>query len=229
MIRLISCLAMLLAVVAVGSVQGSPIYLEVEGIPGEVQTEGYEDWIDVAAFGISVSQPATSPSGGGGARSDPEFSLFQVATTQVSKASPKLFEACVKGTIIPSVKLALLRNVGAEVGNAEYVRWELKDATVKTYETSAQVPELAAEIAAFDFEEIRYIYTEYDELGRAKGNVEAEWRRDGELLGFSSEGDVSNFAFETGDPAAVPEPSTFALLSMGAVALLAYARRRRRR
>ncbi len=227
MIRLTSCLAMLLAVVAVGSVQGSPIYLEVEGVPGEVQVAKYEGWIYVAAFGISVSQPAASPTGGGGSR-DPEFSLFRVATTRVSKASPKLFEASLKGTRISSVKLALLRDVGAGVGNAEYVRWELRDVLVMSYETSAEVPELAVENVTFNFAEIRYIYTEYDELGKAQGNVVAEWSRGGELLSFSTEGDVSNFAFETGDPPAVPEPSTFALLSMGAVALLAYGRRRRR-
>ncbi|RMP05581.1 hypothetical protein ALQ31_03184 [Pseudomonas amygdali pv. morsprunorum] len=73
-------------------------YLQIEGIPGETLSEGYENWIELQDFDLSASQTASATAtSAGGATSGRAYLSDLLVRKLVDNATPKLHEACCSG------------------------------------------------------------------------------------------------------------------------------------
>jgi type VI secretion system secreted protein Hcp len=99
-----------------------------------------------------------------------------VVTKALDKASPKLAEAVCRATVFPKVEIHLTRSPGT-AGRQTYYAYELKNVQVTSYHVATTAADsIPVEEVTLNFEEIKATYTEFDELGRSKGNVEYEWK-----------------------------------------------------
>jgi type VI secretion system Hcp family effector len=85
-------------------------YLQIEGIPGETLSEGYESWIELQDFDLSASQTASATStSSGGATSGRAYMSDMLVRKAVDNATPKLHEACCSGKHFKQVSVHLFR------------------------------------------------------------------------------------------------------------------------
>src|SRR4051794_30618388 len=90
-------------------------FLRIDGMPGESLDERHADWIDLLTFSWGVSSsvnPLVTAPGPVAARSTPADFAFVART---SRASPRLFLACARGTKINNVVLEVVKPGPAQV------------------------------------------------------------------------------------------------------------------
>ena len=97
-------------------------------------------------------------------------------TLEYEKASPKLIEAALEGKVIPKLEIEMTSTYGG--ARATYLKYELKNVQVTSYEVSGAASDDAPPTVVIgnNFEEIKVTYTEYDNEGGKKGNVEYNWK-----------------------------------------------------
>ena len=149
------------------------MFIKFEGVDGEVQSGSYRGWCNALSF----SQGQSLPDGGAGTTRQRANVVFEdiVVVKELDKASPKLAEAVCKGTVFPKVEIHLTRSY---TGLVTYYAYELKNVLIVGYRIggSGYSEHVPTEELSLSFEEIKVAYTEFDEQGRAKGNVEYVWR-----------------------------------------------------
>jgi type VI secretion system secreted protein Hcp len=161
---------------AVYSSSGAPtsMYVKFEGLDGEAEDKDHKGWSDILSF----SQGQSLPDGGTGPtrrRGDVVFEDIVVAK-ELDKASPKLAEAVCQGRVFPKVEIHLTASY-ADAGRVTYYAYEFRNVLIASYyiSGSGQGEDVPTEEISFSFEEIKATYTETDETGKAKGNVEYQW------------------------------------------------------
>ncbi len=143
-------------------------FVKYDGIDGESKDANHDTWIDVlnVDWGVTRSDEKKGPSIG-------TFSL----TMEYDKASPKILEAALKGEVIPKLELDLTATYGD--ARATYLKYELTNVMVTSYQTNASGNDEAGPptvVVGNNFEEIKVTYTEFDDTGSSKGNVETEYK-----------------------------------------------------
>lgn len=98
-------------------------------------------------------------------------------TKELDKASPKIAESICKGKVFPKVEIHLTASY-TDAGRVTYFAYELKNVLVTSYNIngSGQSEDVPTENFSLNFEEIKVTYTEADNQGKSKGNVEYEWK-----------------------------------------------------
>jgi type VI secretion system secreted protein Hcp len=81
------------------------IHIKIETIKGESKMKGYEDQIDIDEAKLTARQETTADRGGGLGAGRVKYDTLQLKKV-VDLATPKLFEACSKGTHIPKAELS---------------------------------------------------------------------------------------------------------------------------
>ena len=69
-----------------------PIYMEFKGIPGAVETHGYEKWIELNSFQYGVGRAVSSGAGGNTRESSAPNVSEIVVTKHFDVASAKLYQ-----------------------------------------------------------------------------------------------------------------------------------------
>jgi type VI secretion system Hcp family effector len=107
------------------------IFLKVDTIPGEANDADHTDWVEILEFSHAIANEKIQGSGSpqGQAICGP-----LIATKTVDKATPKLYEACTKGTHLPTATLELLR---ADTGQKAYFQLVMKDVLITSVNPSA--------------------------------------------------------------------------------------------
>ena len=152
-------------------------FLKVDGIDGESTDDAHADEIEVVGYKHKVEQPISgSMSTGGGASSERvNHGLFFV-DKYLDKASPKLAEACCKGTHLKEVVLSLNRAGGDKV---EYMNYKLSSALVASVEPIGDAKggdPLPKERVGFSYGTIERTYTQQKLAdGTGGGKVAAGW------------------------------------------------------
>ena len=150
------------------------MFIKIEDIEGESTDKDHNSWIDVLSFNYGHSRIVSDP--GTGATGDANFQDL-VVVKDVDKSSPKIAEAVVSGKSIPLVEFELVRTF-SDGGRATYFVYELTNVRVTSYSIggSGETEDVPVESFSLNFEEFRYVYTEFDESGTSKGEVEATWK-----------------------------------------------------
>jgi type VI secretion system secreted protein Hcp len=160
-----------------GAVLGSPgsynIFIQITGIEGESTDDAHEDWIEVLSYSHSVSQPASGLATGSRTSGRVEHQDFTI-TKELDKASPKLALYCCNGTHIEEVTIELCY---ADGDKAKFMEYALTDVIVTSVIPSgyAGIEDRPTEQVSLNYGRIQWTYTEYDDTGKPKGNVEAQW------------------------------------------------------
>ena len=151
-------------------------YIKFDGIEGESVDKDHKGWINILSFGQAVHQPGSGATGTARRRGDVILEDISVSKL-LDKASPKIAEAVCKGKVFPKVEIELTASY-TDAGRVTYYRYELKNVLVTSYNVSgaAQSEEVPAEDFSLNFEEIKVTYTENDNAGKKKGNIEYSWK-----------------------------------------------------
>ncbi len=111
------------------------VYMEIEGIKGNVTADGHKEWIGLSSFSYGISRPVSTPAGSTKNREvgAPNISEIQV-TKEMDQASPYLFtESCIgKGK---KVKVHFCRTSQDKLET--YLEYELENAVVSSYSVSS--------------------------------------------------------------------------------------------
>lgn len=147
------------------------IFAKYDGIDGESKDANHGQWIDVISLDWGVRQADGANSRGNRRRGDAIAEDLFLAM-DYDKASPKLQEKCLKGAVIPKLEIELTATYGG--ARATYLRYELKNVLIKSFHTeTAEDPEAPPGVlVANNFESIKVTYSEFDETGSSRGNVE---------------------------------------------------------
>lgn len=151
-------------------------FAKYDGIDGEATDPNHDKWIDV----LSIDWGAHKP--GGGATGQSRRRGAAVAedmriTIEYEKAAPKLLEKLNRGEVIPKLEIELTATYGG--ARATYLKYELKNVQVTSYDVNASGNDEAGPptvVISNNFEELKVTYTEFDNEGSSRGNVETTWK-----------------------------------------------------
>ena len=150
-------------------------FVKFDGVDGESKDKGHADWCDLVNF----SHGYVKSGGGTGSkrrRGDVQISDFNLRV-DIDKAAPKLGEAALSGKVFPKVEIHVTASY-TDAGRVTFYAYELKNVQIAHYQVGGDtdgdgIPEIAMSL---NFEEIKVTYTECDNEGKSKGNVEMTWK-----------------------------------------------------
>lgn len=151
------------------------IFAKYDGIDGESKDANHERWIDVLSLDWGIHRPAAGATGQSRRRGDAVVDDL-VLTMGYDKSSPKLLEKGLQGGVVPKLEIELTATFGGSRGT--YLRYELENVLVSSYQVSASGDDESGPptvVVANSFEQIEVTYTEFDDTGSTRGNVEASW------------------------------------------------------
>jgi type VI secretion system secreted protein Hcp len=147
-------------------------FLKLDGIEGESTDKKHKGEIDIDSFSFGVANSGSWSSGGGGGVGKATFQDIHF-TSRTDKSAPKLKQACASGKHIPKAVL-VCRKAGGE--QEEYMKWELGDVTVTSYQLGGhQGDVLPVQQFALGYGKIELEYKPQTEKGTLGGSVKAGW------------------------------------------------------
>jgi type VI secretion system secreted protein Hcp len=111
------------------------IYINIDGIKGNVTTSGYEEWVEVDSLQWGTGRAIMTETGRVSDRegSTPTFSEISL-TKDMDKSSPYIFTESVAGASKP-VEIHILRTEAG--GTAPYVQYDLENCLISSYSVSS--------------------------------------------------------------------------------------------
>jgi len=152
------------------------VFVKIDGIPGESLDDQHQEWIEVLRFEHALEQPASATaSSSGGATAERVNHKPYVFVHQIDKASPKLAEACCKGTHIKEVIFEFFRAGGDKT---KYYEVKLEQVLVSKVEPTgaAEAEGFPSERVSLSYGKIVWNYIQQKRSdGTGGGNVETGW------------------------------------------------------
>ena len=149
-------------------------YLKIGDIPGESQASGHEEEIEIHDISWAIFRPVEDATGSTRTRSSAVVEDLMVIK-ELDKSTPKLMEACANGKVFPEIVITFRKDSGE--AHLDYLKITLTNVQVTSYDIGASgQSEVPASSASFNYEELKVTYTEFDDKGASKGNVEATWK-----------------------------------------------------
>jgi len=172
----IGAVTLLLILVGSSSDAEGAAYIKIGDIKGEALDKDHTAWSDMMSFSqtIRLQDDVTLSPGETRRRGDVILEDI-VVVKELDKASPKLAEAILQGTVFPKVEIHLTASY-TDAGKVTYFTYELKNVMVTSYSISGTGDTIPMEEFSLNFEEIKVTYTENDSAGKSKGNVEYSWK-----------------------------------------------------
>jgi type VI secretion system secreted protein Hcp len=135
------------------------IYLNVEGLQGDVTAAGHEGWIECDSMQWGVGRAITTPTGSSQERESSAPSVSEVSIVKImDKCTPKLFEQACVGTS-KLVKIDLVQT-GEQLDT--YMAYELENSLISSYSVSTGGDARPMENISFNFTKVMMKYTPYD-------------------------------------------------------------------
>lgn len=131
-----------------------PIYMQYEGIQGDVTEQRHENWHEAFSFSWGESHPVSTSSGGGGGSGRVSMSDLNVMMRS-GKGSPQFMYACASGTFLPAVQMEVVLPSAGEPG-VVYQRWTLTNVMITSYQVSGSGGEAPTESLSLNFTKVKY-------------------------------------------------------------------------
>ena len=153
----------------------SDIFMKIGDIKGESVDDKHKDEIDVLSFSWGVTQSGTMAFGGGGGAGKAQFSDFNF-TSNVSKASPKLFLACASGEHIKDATLSVRRGGELSANREDYLVIKMNDVIISSYQSGGSGGgDRPTDQISMAFAKIEYSYRPQKADGSLESPVTAGW------------------------------------------------------
>ncbi|MGB5398105.1 MAG: type VI secretion system tube protein Hcp [Gammaproteobacteria bacterium] len=152
------------------------IFVKFDGIDGESRDDRHRDWSDVLSVSEGLVRPDSGAVGSTRTRGAARYEDI-VISKELDKASVKLRESLALGRVIPKVEIEVTATYGG--ARTTYFKYEMKNVIITSFQMNASGNDTAGppvESVALNFEEIKVTYTEIDDDGSVKGNVEFIYR-----------------------------------------------------
>lgn len=147
------------------------LYLQLDGIPGDSQVEGHQNWIQLHSLQFGEGGPSSSaPSGSGAPTAKGTMSAITVTTT-FGVASPRLFQATLSGRRIPTATIQAVR-----LGDSPttYLELKLQDVTV-TGDSVSSGGDVPSESVSLAFGRVTYTFWPQQADGSLGDPIIATW------------------------------------------------------
>ncbi|HEX2047947.1 MAG TPA: type VI secretion system tube protein Hcp [Acidimicrobiales bacterium] len=132
------------------------MFLKLDGIEGESKDAKHKGELDIESFSFGASNPGSTSGGTGGGAGQVSMNDFSF-TTQVSKASPKLFLACASGQHLKTAVLSVRKAGGQQ---QDFLKVTLSDVTVSGYhEAASEASDVLADHVTMGFAKIQVSYS----------------------------------------------------------------------
>lgn len=144
------------------------IFLKLGGVtppPGLTRAKGFEEWVELLAFGWSASSRQVGAQAQRAARA-PEFGAVTLRRT-VDVFSRDIIEHAVTGRIV-TVEVHITRTEDRTGGHLAFSNWRFERAFVADYTLGAAPPELGTETFSLHFTKLRYEHFHADNTGRVR-------------------------------------------------------------
>ena len=150
-------------------------FLQIDGIPGECTDDGHQNWIELTSFTHSMEQPtsATGSSSGGATAERVNIDPF-VITHLMDKSSPKLYDACCTGKVLPKAVVQMHRAGGSKMMYAEVTMKQVVISAVQYGGASGD--DFPSETISLTAASYVWKYNQQDKAsGSSLGTVSAGW------------------------------------------------------
>lgn len=151
----------------------SDIFLKIDGIEGESRDDQHKDEIEVMSFSWGVSQAGTLATGGGAGTGKAQFQDLHF-TSNMSKASPKLFLACAAGEHIKWATLSG-RRAGGDNKQGDYLILKMTDVLISSYQTGGANGSVPTDQVGMAYAKIEFTYKPQNAEGSLGAPVTAGW------------------------------------------------------
>jgi type VI secretion system secreted protein Hcp len=141
-----------------------PIYCKADPIKGSVTDSKYKDQIEFESLSFGVTRAFTHTAGGTRDKiaDHPDFTEISWSK-RTDNASVDLFSFCAWGKEIDKVEISL---VGTQKEKTEeYIKIELENVLIATYQAAGGGGDLPSESGSFNFTKITYTFNSRDEKG----------------------------------------------------------------
>ncbi|MHA1996451.1 MAG: Hcp family type VI secretion system effector [Candidatus Hodarchaeales archaeon] len=155
------------------AVSSNHIIMETSGIKGTSQESFARDAHDILSYAWAGFSTQGSEVGSSRDSSRPSLTEVQVVK-EADMASPHLFSACMQGTSFEKVTISHYR-VDSSGNDFKYLELELETATCTLYAFSGVSDDSNLEQLSFNYEKIRYQFTEQRSDGSTGDTVEKGW------------------------------------------------------
>ena len=144
-------------------------FLKIDGIAGESTDDKHKGEIEIASWSWGVSSAAQA----GGARSGKPCVSPMSFSKLVDKSSPALMANAVSGMVIPNAIL-----IGRKAGDKqqEYLKLELKNVLISSYQTGGSNSSLPADQFSLNFSTMTVEYKQQNPDGSTGAPVSASFQ-----------------------------------------------------
>ena len=158
--------ALALAAPGLAAAAAVDYFLKIDGIDGESTDDKHRNEIVIESWSWGVSQSTTA----GGARSGKPCAAPMSFSKPVDKASPALAANAVSGMVIPR---AILIGRKAGEGQQDYLKYELKNVMVTSYQTGGSSQSTPIDQFSLNFASATIEYKPQDPKGGLGAPVSA--------------------------------------------------------
>jgi type VI secretion system secreted protein Hcp len=148
------------------------IYMQIDGIEGDVTAAGHEGWIDCSSMQWGVGRGINTPTGTSQERESSAPSISEMTISKaMDKCTPQIFkEACV-GTS-KKVVIDLIQTGGTELDT--YMSYELTNSLISGYSVSSS-GDRPSESVSFNFTKVEMKFIPYDSEHKAGSPIPASY------------------------------------------------------
>jgi type VI secretion system secreted protein Hcp len=155
------------------SAGAGPMFLELEGVPGEATHPSHRGWIVVEGFASGLRPTRLGLPAGQSAATGVGVTGEITCRKSTDKASPKLAEALCKGTVFPRARFEF---VTAGLDTARFYRVDLEEVVVTSFQSVGPGGEdRPTEELSLGFGRATWVYTEFAGTGKALADHQFEW------------------------------------------------------
>jgi type VI secretion system secreted protein Hcp len=136
------------------------IYMNWDGVPGDVTTSGFEKWIELNSFQWGIGRGIGSAMGGQASRESSIPSVSEVVVTkQMDSSSPGLWTDSVAGQLNTTVKIAFTTT--SKGATEQFLLYELTNTGLSGYSLSSG-GDMPTESLSLNFTKVMWTYTGMD-------------------------------------------------------------------